>query len=175
MALEGNISEFSLPEILQLLSSQRKTGVLQLGQEDDTAAFDFDEGKITGGFYRKKNLPEHLGNYLFKTGLITEGALAQAEAEQKKLEVRLRNHAIANRTPDEIVFLESRRSIYPKDPSYGVNFWRKVVRQHDWIEQEQQNMAEWRRKGEAWRAKLQAGDAVICKNRNALSGTHITP
>lgn len=89
MALEGNISEFSLPEILQLLSSQRKTGVLQLEQESDTAAFDFDEGKITGGFYHKKDLPEHLGNYLFKTGLITESALAQAEAEQKKLDIPL--------------------------------------------------------------------------------------
>ena len=49
MALEGNISEFSLPEILQLLSSQRKTGVLQLEQEGDSAAFDFEEGKITAG------------------------------------------------------------------------------------------------------------------------------
>jgi len=63
MALEGNISEFSLPEILQLLSSQRKTGVLQLEQEGDTAAFDFDEGRITGGFYRKKDRQEFLGCY----------------------------------------------------------------------------------------------------------------
>ncbi len=89
MALEGNISEFSLPEILQLLSSQRKTGVLHLEQEGDTAAFDFDEGKITGGFYRKKDRQEFLGGYLFKTGLITESALAQAEAEQERLNIPL--------------------------------------------------------------------------------------
>ncbi|MBU1356314.1 MAG: DUF4388 domain-containing protein [Candidatus Edwardsbacteria bacterium] len=89
MALEGNISEFSLPEILQLLSSQRKTGVLQLEQEGDTAAFDFDEGRITGGFYRKKDRQEFLGGYLFKTGLITESALALAEAEQERLNIPL--------------------------------------------------------------------------------------
>lgn len=89
MALEGNISEFSLPEILQLLSSQRKTGVLQLEQEGDSAAFDFDQGKITGGFYRKKDRQEFLGGYLFKTGLITESALAQAEAQQERLNIPL--------------------------------------------------------------------------------------
>ena len=101
--------------------------------------------------------------------------LRAADTEREKLETELRNQAIANKTPAEIAFLDSRRSIYPKDPSYGVNFWRKVVSQYDWIAQEQQHMAEWRRKGEAWRAKLQAGDAVICKNKSALSGTHITP
>lgn len=89
MALEGNISDFSLPEILQLLSSQRKTGVLQLEQEGDSAAFDFDEGRITGGFYRRKDRQEYLGGYLFKTGLITESALAQAEAEQERLNIPL--------------------------------------------------------------------------------------
>ncbi|HAD82878.1 MAG: hypothetical protein A2509_02735 [Candidatus Edwardsbacteria bacterium RIFOXYD12_FULL_50_11] len=89
MALEGNISEFSLPEILQLLSSQRKTGVLQLEQEGDSAAFDFEEGKITGGFYRRKDRQEFLGGYLFKTGLITESALAQAEAQQERLNIPL--------------------------------------------------------------------------------------
>lgn len=89
MALEGNISEFSLPEILQLLSSQRKTGVLQLEQGGEAAAFDFEEGRITGGFYRKQGRQEYLGGYLFKTGLITESALAQAEAQQERLNIPL--------------------------------------------------------------------------------------
>lgn len=89
MALEGNISEFSLPEILQLLSSQRKTGVLHLEQGGETAAFDFEEGRITGGFYRKQGRQEYLGGYLFKTGLITENALTQAEAQQERLNIPL--------------------------------------------------------------------------------------
>lgn len=89
MALEGNISEFSLPEILQLLSSQRKTGVLQLEMEGDSAAFDFEEGRITGGFYRKKDRQEFLGGYLFKTGLLTETILAKAEEMHEKLKIPL--------------------------------------------------------------------------------------
>jgi len=80
--------------------------------------------------------------------------LRAADAKRSELETKLRNQAISNRTPDEIAFLDSRRSIYPKDPSYGVEFWKKVLSQRDWIEQERYSMAEWRRKGEAWRAKL---------------------
>ena len=102
-------------------------------------------------------------------------ALRADDAKRSELEAELRNRAIANRTPDEIAFLDSRRSIYPKDPSYGTVFWKRVLSQRDWIEQERQSMAEWRRKGEAWRAKQQAGDAIICKNKKPLSGTHITP
>ena len=79
-----------------------------------------------------------------------------ANAKQRELESELRNQAIAGKTPEDIAFLDSRRGIYPEYPSYGTNFWNKVLAQHDWIEQERQRMDEWRRKGEAWRAKLQA-------------------
>ncbi len=77
-----------------------------------------------------------------------------ANAQQEKLETKLRNQAISDKTPDEITFLDSRRSIYPDNPSYGTGFWKRVLSQHDWIEQEQERMAKLRRKGEAWRATL---------------------
>lgn len=89
MALEGNISEFSLPEILQLLSSQRKTGVLTLGQGQDSAAFDFEDGQITGGYYSRRGVQEDLAGYLFKTGLVGEADLARAEEEQQRRQVPL--------------------------------------------------------------------------------------
>ncbi len=89
MALEGNIAEFSLPEILQLLSSQRKTGVLSLTQGQDTAALDFEEGQITGGYYSRKGVQEDLSGYLFKTGLVGESSLAKAEEEQARRRVPL--------------------------------------------------------------------------------------
>ena len=83
-----------------------------------------------------------------------------ANAKRSELEIELRNRAIADRTPDEITFLDSRRSIYPEDPSYGTRFWKRVLSQRDWIEQERHSMAEWRRKREAWRAKLQAAQTA---------------
>ena len=89
MALEGNISEFSLPEILQLVSSQRKTGALFLEQGGDSAALDFEEGQITGGYFRKRGKLEDLPGYLFKTGLVGEADLARAEEEQQQRKVPL--------------------------------------------------------------------------------------
>lgn len=89
MALEGDIAEFSLPEILQLLSSQRKTGVLSLKQGQDAAALDFEEGQITGGYYSRKGVQEDLSGYLFKTGLVGEAELARVEEEQARRRVPL--------------------------------------------------------------------------------------
>ncbi|MDO9391658.1 MAG: DUF4388 domain-containing protein [bacterium] len=89
MALEGNLSDFSIPEILQLISSQRKNGVLTLKQGSDEAAFDLDQGYITGGFYRQEGRQEHISEYLFKTGLVSEAGFMEAEAQQKALKVPL--------------------------------------------------------------------------------------
>ncbi|MBI4725675.1 DUF4388 domain-containing protein [candidate division TA06 bacterium] len=89
MALEGNLSDFSIPEILQLISSQRKNGVLTLKQGDDEVAFDLDQGYITGGFYRKQGRQEHISEYLFKTGLVSETNFMQAEEQQKALKAPL--------------------------------------------------------------------------------------
>jgi hypothetical protein len=89
MALEGNLSDFSIPEILQLISSQRKNGVLTLRQGQDEAAFDLDQGYITGGFYRQEGRQEHISEYLFKTGLVSQAGFMEAEAQQKALKVPL--------------------------------------------------------------------------------------
>ncbi len=89
MALEGNLSDFSIPEILQLISSQRKNGVLTLKQGSDEAAFDLDQGYITGGFYRQEGRQEHISEYLFKTGLVSEAGFMEAEAQQKNLQAPL--------------------------------------------------------------------------------------
>ncbi|MDP2806616.1 MAG: DUF4388 domain-containing protein [bacterium] len=89
MALEGNLSDFSIPEILQLISSQRKNGVLTLKQGDDEVAFDLDQGYITGGFHRQQGRQEHISEYLFKTGLVSEASFLQAEEQQKVLQAPL--------------------------------------------------------------------------------------
>ena len=106
MALEGNISEFSLPEILQLISSQRKTGVLFLKQESDSAALDFEEGLITGGYYSRKGVQEDFSNYLFKTGILSEAELSRAEALQAQRRVPLEEVLIEEGFLTEDDFIE---------------------------------------------------------------------
>jgi hypothetical protein len=46
MPLKGNLDTFRLEEILQLIASQRKTGVLRLGSADRRAMLVFEEGRI---------------------------------------------------------------------------------------------------------------------------------
>ena len=46
MPLKGNLDTFRLEEILQLIASQRKTGVLRLGPADRRAMLVFEEGRI---------------------------------------------------------------------------------------------------------------------------------
>ena len=84
MALEGNISEFSLPEILQLIASQRKTGVLALEYDGDESALDFDNGAITGGYYRHQGQQKHLSEYLFQSNLVSADHLAAADEQFAK-------------------------------------------------------------------------------------------
>jgi hypothetical protein len=106
MALEGNIAEFSLPEIMQLLSSQRKTGVLSLEQERETAALDFEEGQITGGYHSRRGVQEDLSGYLFKTGLVGEAELARAEEKQARRRVPLEEVLIEDGLMSEEDFAE---------------------------------------------------------------------
>ena len=65
MALKGNLETFRLEEILQLIASQRKTGVLKLSSGERGAALCFEEGRVVsthegsasgspGPFERKK-------------------------------------------------------------------------------------------------------------------------
>lgn len=109
MALEGNIAEFSLPEILQLLSSQRKTGVLSLEQDRDAAALDFEEGQITGGYFSRRGVQEDLSGYLFKTGLVGEAELARAEEIQSRRRVPLEEVLIEEGFMSEEDFAEAIR------------------------------------------------------------------
>jgi len=46
MALQGNLDDFSLPEILQLIAVQQKSGVLKLTSGSDVAVIFFDGGRV---------------------------------------------------------------------------------------------------------------------------------
>ena len=46
MAVEGTLDLFQLPEILQLISQQQKTGILTVQGQNDIVAISFLSGKI---------------------------------------------------------------------------------------------------------------------------------
>lgn len=87
-------------------------------------------------------------------------AIAAATAGRRAQEDALRREATSARAPAEVAFLDARRRIYPDDPSYGIEFWRRVIRQPDWVEREQERLDDIRRRGDIWRARLSAGPAT---------------
>lgn len=79
MALQGNLDDFSLPEILQLIAVQQKSGVLKLTAGDDVAVIFFEGGKVVSTRDRRRNAKDPLKPFLVKTGRVTEPQLRQVE------------------------------------------------------------------------------------------------
>jgi len=71
MALEGQLSDFNLAEILQLLASQQKTGFLNLETNRDLV-FIFDKGVLISTRDRRSRERDPLESYLRAYGWFTE-------------------------------------------------------------------------------------------------------
>ena len=79
MALQGNLDDFSLPEILQLIAVQQKSGVLKLTSGDDVAVIFFQAGAVVSTRDRRRNARDPLKPFLVKTGQLSEPQLKQIE------------------------------------------------------------------------------------------------
>lgn len=83
MALEGSLKEFSLPDILQLLFFQKKTGVLVLQGRFDRVRLLFFDGNIVGAESRKRDTENRLGKVLLKRGIISQDNVQSILDKQK--------------------------------------------------------------------------------------------
>jgi len=79
MALQGNLDDFSLPEILQLIAVQQKSGVLKLTSAEDVAVVFFEGGRVVSTRDRRRNTRDPLKPFLVRTGHLTEAQLKQIE------------------------------------------------------------------------------------------------
>ena len=79
MALQGNLDDFSLTEILQLIAVQQKSGVLKLIAGEDIAVIFFDGGRVVSTRDRRRNAKDPLKPFLVLTGRLTEAQLQQIE------------------------------------------------------------------------------------------------
>jgi len=89
MALEGELRDFNILEVIQLLGQQGKTGVLKVGglskkDKDDEAGIFFFEGRITHATSTHREKGDLLGERLAKTGIISRDELSTALRSQKK-------------------------------------------------------------------------------------------
>ncbi len=89
MALEGTLRDFSFADILQLISLQRKTGVLTLKSDDNVVTVSFLDGKVVGANALNQQAQDRLGLVLLRSGKITERQLEEALREQEESLQRL--------------------------------------------------------------------------------------
>ena len=82
MLLQGNLKEFSLPNVLQLVKMSAKSGALSITREAESGKIFFRNGQIHFATAHPGTMP--LGERLVKSGHITSKQLRAALSEQKK-------------------------------------------------------------------------------------------
>ncbi len=98
MALEGTLRDFSFADILQLISLQRKTGVLTLRTDENLVTVSFQDGCIVGASTLNQHTEDMIGLILLKRGEVTqaelEGALRRQEETLQRLGRILIDHHV---------------------------------------------------------------------------------
>lgn len=84
MALEGTIKEFGLADILQLISLQKKGGVLNVHQTGMSATITFYKGQIVYAVSSKREETAKVGRLLITAGKLTEKEVNEALRLQEK-------------------------------------------------------------------------------------------
>jgi len=84
MAFKGTLREFKVPDILQLISLQKKTGILTFNSMEGFITLIFEDGCIVGIDAFPKKLEMRVGNVLVKQEIISGEMLQRALAIQKR-------------------------------------------------------------------------------------------
>lgn len=82
--LQGSIERFTLPEILQLVASGRKSGTLGIQMDESIVMIYFDQGDVIYGYGPRQTC--HIGRLLTEKGVITTDQLNKAVSIQAKSE-----------------------------------------------------------------------------------------
>ncbi len=89
MALEGTLRDFSFADILQLISLQRKTGVLTLRTDENLVTVSFQDGCIVGASTLNQHTEDMIGLILLKRGEVSQAELDGALRRQEETLQRL--------------------------------------------------------------------------------------
>ena len=89
MAVEGTLDLFKLPEILQLISQQQKTGILTVQGQQDIIAISFLKGRMVAADALNQTLEQGLSEVLVSEGILGAADFARASAEHQASGVRL--------------------------------------------------------------------------------------
>ena len=117
VALRGNLRDFGIAEVFQLIGQQRKTGVLEIVADDQTVRLAFDEGAVVWAGPASNSEDAVLGDRLVRCGLLTTSALsrlfAEGEASARSLAaLAVANDVVSQRDIEQISDLIKRDTIF---------------------------------------------------------------
>jgi hypothetical protein len=117
VALHGNLRDFGIGEVFQLIGQQQKTGILEVSDGDVRLRVAFDGGSVVYGDRVGAYEQAALGDMLVRTGLVTPQRLVTLErqiAERgAQLEALLRDgDEIPDRQLDEVIALVTRETLF---------------------------------------------------------------
>lgn len=81
VALRGNLEDFGIGEVFQLIGQQRKTGVLEVTRDGERVRLCFDAGAIVSAAPAGGHDGAALGDMLVRCGLLTRELLEEVERE----------------------------------------------------------------------------------------------
>jgi hypothetical protein len=82
VALRGNLQDFGVGEVFQLIGQQRKTGVLEVSGEGERIQLSFDHGSVVSAAPVGSHDHAGLGEMLVRCGLLTPERLDELERER---------------------------------------------------------------------------------------------
>ncbi len=83
VALHGNLRDFGISEVFQLIGQQRKTGALEIAGPDERVELQFETGAIVGAAPVGAQPDAALGDLLVRTGFLTRERLGELERERE--------------------------------------------------------------------------------------------
>jgi hypothetical protein len=120
--LQGRIERFTLPEILQLIASSRKSGTLGIQKDDTIVMLYFKDGNIIYGYGPRQTF--HLGQLLKERGIITAQQLDEAVQIQSKTDNSKRlGEILMSRNSIDRADLESVVRKQVEELSYSLLSW----------------------------------------------------
>ena len=111
MALEGDLQTFRLPDILQVVSQQQKTGILTVQGEHDILAVSFLRGEIVAADALNQNFEAGLGEVLASQGWVRPDDFARISEGQRVSGRRLADYLVEKSVLSRPQLLESLRQL----------------------------------------------------------------
>lgn len=109
MSVEGSLDLFRLPEILQVISQQGKTGILTVQGADDIIAVSFLHGRIVAADALNETTEQGLGTVLVEEGRVSDDVLRRFLARSEAEGVRLADLLVGEGRVDRGELLEALR------------------------------------------------------------------